>query len=148
MILRCSNSACPWCDTDRELDPTRLSDKCPSCGRVGSVRAGSIGTPFAPGSFKRNERMSRTMAFQPAGIDEIRRDCPSMDFKIKDGEAVPVFHDDKHHRKCMKELNSAHRRYSQERDHREAQKKAAKRKKFELTPAQKRAEVRKWIGKS
>jgi len=60
------------------------------------------------------ERKSMGLAFQEAGIGDVKRDCPSMDFEVKGGVATPVYHNDAHHRKCMKELNAAGTRYKAE----------------------------------
>jgi hypothetical protein len=37
-----------------------------------------------------------------------------MEFKIRDGEAIPVFRNDAHHRRCLKELRRAKDRYQAE----------------------------------
>lgn len=105
MIIRCPNPSCPWCRTERDSD----ARNCPTCGAECAVRPGSL--MRSTGTFKRNARESRTMAFQEAGIGEVKADCPSMDFKIRDGEAVPVFHDNAHQRQCYREMKQAGERY-------------------------------------
>jgi hypothetical protein len=111
-------------DMDRKI-------RCRSCGGPTEVHPEQFGTVSIQRTWSRAgggvERESKAMAFQEAGIPEVKRDCPSMDFKVRDGEAVPVFHNDKHHRQCMKELSGAKRRYEGERQ----AERAAKRKKVD-----------------
>jgi hypothetical protein len=102
--------------------------KCPACAGPTEPDASQFATVAVQREWKRGrggqERESKALVFQEAGIPEIKRDCPSMDFKVRDGEAVPVFHNDAHHRKVMGELSKAKRRYAEERQaQREAKRK-------------------------
>lgn len=111
-ILQCSA-----CDSRSERfakAKDRDALRCESCGRPLETHPDQFKNTGIGSSFKRKERESRTMAFQEAGIPDIMRDCPSMDLKVRDGEAVPVFHDDKHQRRCMKEMAAAGGRYKAE----------------------------------
>jgi hypothetical protein len=98
---------------------------CDECGAPTDIHADALGSVSVQREWSRarggQERESKAMVFQEAGIPEIKADCPSMEFKVRDGEAVPVFRNDAHHRACCRELSKAKRRYEGERDEKKKQ---------------------------
>ena len=112
--MPCYDLICPACKVRSERfarSQEREALRCETCGGALETHPDQFANVGIGSGYKRQERASRTMAFQAEGVDEVRKDCPSMDFKIQDGEAVPVFHSDAHHRKCLKEMNAAGSRY-------------------------------------
>lgn len=139
-VRQCATAACPRYGQPFEV--LRRAADLRSASMAELVRCPECGGPsdFHPDqrvavertwrrSGDRTERESRTTVFQEAGIEDVKRDCPSMDFKIRDGEAIPVFHNDAHHRRCMREMRTAGERYKAEAE----AKRAAKRPKVNKT---------------
>lgn len=129
-VVVCENTACP--EHGKRVERfARAEDRCrlvcPGCKRQVATHPDQFSGVAVQRTWARGrdgiERKSKAMVFQEAGIPEIKRDCPSMDFEVRDGEATPIFHNDAHHRKVMKELSGAKKRYEDERD---AKKVAAK----------------------
>lgn len=129
----CTNAACPEHGKLIErfahaAEHEKACGPCEACGAPTDMHPSCFG-PEAARGFQREwsrgnggvERRSQAMVFQEAGLAEVKRDCPSMEFDVRGGEATPIFRNDSHHRRCMKELSAAKRRYTQERDHQKAQ---------------------------
>ncbi len=120
-LMLCENTACPALGQKIERlahaqDRDRLC--CGKCKRKLGTHPDQFATiavqrPWTHGG-RGCEGESKAMVFQEKGIPEIKRDCPSMDFVVKNGEATPVFHNDAHHRACMGQLKKAKGRYEGE----------------------------------
>jgi hypothetical protein len=118
---------CPACQIRTERFATfreREALRCGACGGALETHPDQFASQTFTVSSKQHVRgpawgsrngASKTMAFQESGIASVKQDCPSMDFKVKDGIATPVFHSDQHHRKCLKEFGTASERYKAER---------------------------------
>lgn len=113
---------CEACDHRFEVFLRVSERQYAKCERCGATRVETDPSQFQAVAIQRtwargrggSERKSMGLAFQESGIGDVKRDCPSMDFEVKGGVATPVYHNDAHHRRCMKELNAAGTRYKAE----------------------------------
>jgi putative FmdB family regulatory protein len=92
---------------------------CPKCGaRKPYIDFGRQGAPaFGNKPWTGVASESQSLVFQKAGIDDIKRDCPSMKFipdRTDKRNARAVFTSDKHHRQCLREMNRAREKYAAE----------------------------------
>lgn len=91
--------------------------RCPACGTTKPyIDFGRQGAPaFGNKPWTGLASESQSLVFQKEGVADIQRDCPSMKFvpdRIDKRCAKAVFENDKHHRKCLREMNAARERYA------------------------------------
>lgn len=98
---------------DRDIGP-----RC-RCGQLSERNMNAEGCPAfgnKPWMGKAMEQTyeSHAMVFQKEGVADIKKDCPSMEFRkdhIDPRLVRPVFKSDQHHRQCLKEINAARDRH-------------------------------------
>lgn len=113
--LRCRIQTCGHTFEEHAPASMRFLIPCPKCKTEGCETnfdpATGGGGPKIERTWHGKEAVSGSLVFDPAGIHELKKEVPDAEL---DERGHMTFRNDRHHRRCLKQIDAARQQYQQE----------------------------------